>query len=187
MKTKEAFESIDSRESFAHKAAKFLLAKWLRNERESIMLSYNGVQKPFHWQSNRYGPRASLGIWLEYPFDCGKEFEPWDESQWDGNKDWNSAIPTLEQYREMKNGKFPDMIFDIAIQHKGTIIAAFEVVWKNGISDDKRYLIEQSDLDVFIISAHWILSQIKEPDCLKLDDFIPCRSSSFLAWLILQK
>ena len=69
-------------------------------------------------------------------------------------------------------GFTPIVIFDIAIQHKGWIYAAVEIVHANGISERKfdyleRIRAENGQLDVYVVDADWVLSRVKRPDILK--------------------
>ena len=70
----------------------------------------------------------------------------------------------------LKMDLLPLVIFDIAIQHKGCIAYAFEVVHKNGVSEVKtEYLNRISSgncIEVYTIDADWILSRIKRPQKL---------------------
>ena len=79
----------------------------------------------------------------------------------------NVRPPTYDELLNLK--LLPLVIFDIAIQHKGIICDAFEVVHKNGISEIKaEYLnrVCRHGPNVYTIDADWILSRVKRPDQL---------------------
>ncbi len=167
-----------SSESFQHLYAKQLLAKFLIKSNECIPLSINGIVSNFTWRSNRPSP---FGVWLEYPWTADQT-DVWDEA-WEG-RDRANPIPTLQEYLDMNDGCYPDCIWDIAIQHKGRIMAAFEVVHTHDMTEDKIAHIHNSDMIVFVVSAQWIMSQEsgQSPSCIKIErhygNWIPVRSDN---------
>jgi hypothetical protein len=86
-------------------------------------------------------------------------------------------IPTFEEMVEF--GTPPKIIFDVAIQHKGTIVHAFEVVHKNDLTDVKRefirHLTARRYVNVYTIDAAWILAQVRCPDRLVFREEFPAR------------
>jgi hypothetical protein len=170
-------------ESYKHQFAKATLAQWFREiaavdeDRGTNKLMF----KNFYWRVNRGAPH--YGIWVEYPVALDNQnrivgFDPvWDEdSRWgfEGTEDGECIAleragrpPTYEEVIEL--GLTPILIFDVAIQHKGSIIYALEVVHRNGISETKLDYINRARtscncLQVHTIDADWILSRIKRPD-----------------------
>lgn len=81
-------------------------------------------------------------------------------------------IPTLDEYRARNGGNFPKVIWDIALQHKGTITYAFEVVWKSDISVRKHAIIKDSTVTVYTVSAMWVLKQTSPPATIMVDSRI---------------
>lgn len=180
-------------ESYKHQFAKETLASWCREvaaadiDRGPNPLMFENV----YWRTNRGAP--GWGIWVEYPVCLNRQNEivgldpVWDESNWDKSEIYgdppdniylsvkegsllNQRPPTYDEVIAM--GLTPILIFDVAIQHKGTIIHAFEVVHKNGISDTKLEYLKRacrySSLQVYTIDADWILSRVKCPEKLEL-------------------
>jgi hypothetical protein len=69
--------------------------------------------------------------------------------------------PTFEE--TIRLGYTPIVIFDVAIQHKGSILYGFEVVHRNGISEAKLAYLQRIRVTTFTIDADWILSRAKRP------------------------
>lgn len=177
-------------ESYKHQFAKTTLANWFRE-----VSDFGGWVKlsPISWRTNRPGP--NFGIWTEYPVCIDKRNEivglcpVWDEDNWDGSevhdtdhddpRDFRLHIkeesllnirpPTYNEVITM--GLSPIVIFDVAIQHKGVITDAFEVVHRNGISPTKNDYLNRIRskhyVRVYTIDADWILSRVKRPDHLE--------------------
>lgn len=149
------FTKSDS-ESFAHAAARSILRTWLSDcynpttGINAIEVDLSHRVECMAWRSDRPYPR---GVHEEYPWPTGGVV--WDESPL-------GRVPTLDEYRTAFGG-FPEAIWDIAIQHKGAIVAAFEVEWKHPVSDRKREIIKNSGLWVYRIPARWILAQVVTP------------------------
>ena len=80
---------------------------------------------------------------------------------WMGDR---QPIPTYAELVEL--GCAPRVIFDVAIQHKGCIVAAIEIVHRHGISDKKRALLREFRCPTYVVQADWILSQVRCPDRL---------------------
>lgn len=150
-------------ESYMHRFAKQTLAGWLR---DACFASDSVKIGPFSWRVNRPGP--SFGVWEEYPV-CADRMGlsvVWDEYplRADGCC-FNTAPPTRDDLIDLYAP--PAVIFDVAIQHKGQIIYAIEVVHKNDLSDEKlsriRDLRDGQMLHVYKVPARWILSQVDVP------------------------
>ncbi len=146
-------------ESYKHKFAKSTLLGWLREA-----------------AADQGTPH--LGIWEEYPFAIDDKNEVWgqgpvwDELDWFGllnehGDKFKNRTPTYDELIGLK--LLPVCIFDIAIQHKGTIVYGIEVVHKNPVSPTKAaYFNRLGIISVYEIEADWILSQVKRPDRLSL-------------------
>lgn len=82
--------------------------------------------------------------------------------------------PTFDELTEL--GWAPQAIADVAIQHKGSIIHAFEVVHKHDVSPKKwafyREFGRSCGMNVYTIDAGWILSQIARPSKLVVRESI---------------
>ena len=138
-------------ESYKHQFAKATLAGWLRELARQQRLQQQAQGKhwadakidPIGWAVNRHEPH--FGVWLEYPVCLDKNNEivglnpVWDESdeETDGNwtaispspSPWKDTPPTYQQV--LAKDLLPIAIFDVAIQNKGMIVIAFEVVHRN--------------------------------------------------------
>lgn len=162
-------------ESYKHLFAKDTLAGWFREI--SSHDEYVGIA-PVRWRVNRPGP--NFGIWTEYPICIDSKNEivgidpVWDESpRWGYAEDGIAALPRGGErppsYQEVIGmGLTPVLIFDVAVQHKGNIIYALEVVHRNDISATKLDYIHRArsrsnSLEVYTIDADWILSRTKRP------------------------
>ncbi len=152
--------------------------------------------KPLSWRVNRPGPH--WGVWAEYPIgEAGGQSPVWDEVQDDcpqcrddGSCALDAALDTREgqitwgrvhcpyvdappSYADYvaRVGSSPTCVFDIAIQHKGSIVWAFEVVHKHTVSRAKQIAVDRLGLcHLFLISADWILSQVEKPAALRVVD-----------------
>lgn len=158
-----------SLESVAHAAAKVALRDWLvaayspRSELGAVGLLVAGVRHSYAWKPNR--PQAPHGVWLEYPWSPG---EPacWDETDQPITLTGDhGAIPSLSDHIALR-GAYPAIIFDIAIQSQGRIDAAFEIVWRNDVTDRKRAIIQGSTVTVFTVSADWVIQQTGRPETI---------------------
>lgn len=164
-------EFVD-RESYAHKAAKEILAGWLRDQavNHANPDSEWACLPPVSWRSNR----TNGGVWIEYPVcPCGAGYNPvWDEYDGDPEEpEFGDAPPTYERCIEM--GLVPEYVLDIALQHKGVVCTAIEVVWRHPTPLSKRLDLEHRGIEVIEVSAYWILSQLGKPKALKLYERLP--------------
>lgn len=157
-----------SLESYAHKAAKEVMVGWLREAaalaiEECPAVPYTNMAG-ISWRVNRDAPH--YGVWLEYPigkaqgyYTSRDGYQPvWDET--DEGK-WRERPPTFDELKEQ--GRTPEYILDIAIQHKGSIVGAIEIVHKNPPSKAKISALRQLCSDVLVIPASWVLGQVGVP------------------------
>jgi hypothetical protein len=158
--------AMPSVESYKHKFAKETVARWLRSQCKRD--EYADLP-PVSWRVNRGAPH--FGVWIEYPVCLNHRNEivglcpVWDEAG-----PWEDHPPSYEDVLALS--LTPILIFDLAIQHKGWIYAAIEIVHTNGISEKKleylkRVRAENGHLDVFVVDADWVLSRIERPHSLK--------------------
>lgn len=177
-------------ESYKHQFAKTTLANWFR---EGASFDEYKDLHPVRWRVNRGAP--SFGVWTEYPVCLNSKNEivglspVWDEDNWDDSEihdtedkepiDFRVHIkpdsllhvrpPTYHEVLAMS--LTPIVIFDVAIQHKGVISDAFEVVHRNGISETKheylKRVVGRHYVRVYTIDADWILSRVKRPEKLE--------------------
>ncbi len=129
-------------ESYQHAAARTVFKQWLT-------LS-NGIFGPFDWRND------NGHVHEEYPFIVGIS-EP--------IQNMLNRIPSYEEI--IADGYYPVAIADIAIEHKGMIVYAIEIVHKHDISERKieklKALKSCIELEIWRVEAHWILSQIGMP------------------------
>lgn len=157
-------------ESYKHKFAKAILLGWLRDgavydKHQEFGLVGGGV---LQWRVNRGAPH--FGVWEEYPITRDFSYV-WDE-EWDGDGDslWTERPPTYDEL--LARNTPPTVIFDIAIQHKGNILYAIEVVHRHGLDDRKKAIIKElfgEHFSVFTVPAEWIMCQVERPSKLLLD------------------
>jgi hypothetical protein len=126
-------------ESYQHAAARTVFKYWLNSSK--------GKFGPFEWNSQ---------VWEEFPFIKG-DSEP-----------VQNMLRYAPSYEEMKAYNVtPVAIADIALEHKGMIIYAIEIVHKHDITRQKiaklKGLCYALELEIWRIEAHWILSQIGFP------------------------
>lgn len=96
-----------------------------------------------------------------HTYECGPSAEIPDGRQ---------PHPTFEELKEI--GTIPDAIADVAVQHKGTIAYAFEVVHKHGLTDKKRAFLRTLDCTTMVLDAGWILAQVECPKRLRVREVI---------------
>jgi len=165
-------------ESYKHKFAKTTLAGWLRRVAANAGHDNAASLGPISWRVNRRSPHH--GIWLEYPvcLDAANEiaglFPVWDEwgALGDANPDryFDVAPPTFKEC--LDGGLTPIAIFDVAVQHKGSIAYALEVVHRGEVSSTKRDYLDRIRREcggprVYRIDADWILSRCGIPKALE--------------------
>ena len=171
-------------ESYAHKAAKAVFASWLRGMSREVCKGDDCVRNPrvdfgerLSWRVNRDGPH--FGVWVEYPIghrrfgnseDLGSLSRLGREPVWDEvSEEWKNRPPSFEELCSI--GEPPEFIVDVAIQHKGALIAVVEVVHKNPPNDKKISAFHRMGLLTWVVPATWILGQVRRPSHLPLEFF----------------
>lgn len=156
-------------ESYKHQFAKATLAGWLREVAAGVSDNYTSLGA-ITWRVNRGEPH--YGVWTEYPFCLDRNNNIVGGSPvWDETDDaYHDAPPSYEQC--IAKELLPICIFDVVIQHKGSIAHVFEVIHKNGINTQKaEYMLrineECGPFHFHVLSADWILSQVGRPKRLK--------------------
>lgn len=146
-------------ETHAHRLAKDLLARWLRESAEEAGWDNYADLAGFSWRVNRKGP--AWGIWTEYPVlsDGTGITQVWDEI----DPRWRRAPPTHDDIVAM--GWRPMCVLDIAIQHKGLITVAVEVCHKHPCGNRKLGFL-RPHLSVLEVPTHWVLGQVDKPKCI---------------------
>lgn len=135
-------------ESYMHAAARGTVAVWLSNILEQVRDDY--VQfGPLGW-------RAQRRIYEEYPIVKEHEALVWDEME----PEWGDH-PTYEQLAAV--GRYPLMVLDIAIPHKGMICNAVEIRHKHAVTPEKRALLQKLHIKWIELDASWVLSQVRQP------------------------
>jgi hypothetical protein len=186
IKSKKEFKH---NESYKHKFAKDLLAKWIYDQNKKGGWSFNTLNK--QTKEIKYIGGDANRIFVEYPIVYDINDEKHFNSQncvWDEFYDYKeksvidmynicTPSPTYDFCVEKK--LIPKCIFDVATSEKGIINCLFEVVHKNPISDEKLNIINEilslsnhGGLTIIEIDADWILSQVKIPDTILINKYI---------------
>jgi hypothetical protein len=151
-------------ESHAHRLAKELMVKWLRDVAASVGHDNYAKFCGLSWRVNRGGPH--WGIHAEVPVLQGATgINPvWDEVLEDPHDpdEWICCPPS---YRDLANrGSYPQCVIDIGIQHKGCVIYAIEIEHKHPCGSEKIAFLRQHILcDILIVPAYWVLGQVSVP------------------------
>lgn len=155
-------------ESYMHSAARQTVVHWLREAAaENGGAHGRAYFGDVYWAHNRRAPL--WGVWPEYPFvsEACQGQEVWDECSRFGGS-WGDLQPgdpprppTFEECCAM--GRPPLFIADIALQHKGCITYAIEVVHKHPVSSAKRRFYRMIDVKIIEVSAKWVLGQTSPP------------------------
>jgi hypothetical protein len=162
-------KDLMSLESHAHRLSKQLLVKWLRDA--ASIAEYPGLDGGnfggIRWRHNRGAPY--WGVWEEYPFLSTEHPDycvVWDELGY--------AVPP--SYNELTAAFTPPTaIADIALQHKGLIIHAIEIVHKNHITAEKIKILRNyipPGGGIIEIPTHWILGQVSIPKIVPEEFFL---------------
>lgn len=156
-------------ESAIHKAAKLVMAEWLIESAHHDC----GDLGQLYWRHNRAGIRP-YGVWVEYPFVDGESAgwpnQVWDEFYLDGegvefDPRWKTRPPSFDELTDL--GLKPVCFADIALQHKGQIITAIEIVHSHPTPTWKLDYYESLDLRFVEIDAAWIMAQSRRPKWLE--------------------
>lgn len=154
-------------ESYAHRAAKDVVAGWLRAEAESV--GYDGWADwaGISWRVNRKG--LSWGIWQELPIvSTGLGVNPvWDEFR---PLSWHEKPPTYDEVVAL--GYRPMCVVDIAIQHKGRIAFVIEIKHKHGCAPDRLRFLRELDVEVIELPTSWVLGQVATPTDIPREFFL---------------
>lgn len=148
-------------ESYAHKAAKTVVAGWLRSW-SAATPDYGYVANPWglSWRPNRGLPTG--GIYEECPIlSDGTGILPC----WDEVVDTPEGLPPT--YDELiALGTPPVAVIDIAIQHKGYVAYGIEIVFKHPLTDKKKRILWDfpDRFGLLAIPADWVLNQIGIPE-----------------------
>lgn len=150
------------RESYMHRAAKEVVVRWLRESAARLPMESWACLLPVMWRSNRAAP--CYGVWAEYPMTSSGmgTCHVWDECD---RPEWCDRPPTVEEMAA--SGMRPFCVADIAIQHKGAISTVIEIVHRNPLSDRKREFYAIKGIEVFCVSAAWVLRQTACPSELE--------------------
>jgi hypothetical protein len=150
------------RESYMHRAAKEVMAGWLREAAAEAGHDEYAQMGPLSWRVNRPGP--GWGVWEEYPFTHARGgSEVWDEEFGDDelSRPWESELPPVADGRIL--GEKVASVADIAIQHKGCIIWAVEIVHKHPCPIHKRAFYDHHYIGLIEVRASWVMRQTKRP------------------------
>lgn len=165
--------AFEINESLAHRTAKEALAQWLREApvrgQDDYWIYPVRDGKRLAWRPSWGSP-----VFVEYPF-CrdGYGARPtWDEVSWEFDDEhgpsYKGDSPTFDECVLM--GHPPAFVADIALRHKGTIIAVIEVVHKHPPSDEKILFFMESGIDLYVADSIWVLNQVRQPSELFLID-----------------
>ncbi len=160
-------------ESHAHRQAKRLLLQWLREA--AAVDGYDGYAgfpggapgcASISWRVNRGAPH--YGVWREYPvLSDGTGIIPvWGEED---HERWKNRPRTYEEVVAM--GFRPMCVLDIAIQHKGAVEYAIEIVHKHRC-DPRKIGFLKPRLTLLEIPAYWVLGQVDRPSEIPAEFFL---------------
>lgn len=143
-------------ESYAHQTAKRLVAEWLQESAAKAGCDECADFAGLSWRVNRPGPH--WGIWQEYPVIADyRGLEPvWDEV----SPRWRARPPTYNEVIALDLR--PMAVLDVAVQHKGMIAFAIEVVHKHRC-DPRKIGFLRDRLTLLEIPAYWVLGQVDRP------------------------
>lgn len=151
---------MESVESYKHLAAKRVVINWLRSAAADVGYDHAATFCNLHWKVNRPGP--GFGIWDEYPVigfmvDAGRVWA-WDEDQY-------VTPPSFQELVDI--GTPPKVIFDVAVQQRGEILYAFEIVHAAAPTAAKIDILTQLSCTTFALEAEWIMRQVGPPTRLR--------------------
>lgn len=173
-------------ESYKHKAAKAVVLGWLREAAADVGYDRGAAAVGLSWRVNRHGPH--WGIWPEYPVARDPDGHligdspVWDETDW-----WvdlpgfvcrcepfvlcecgPGRPPTYDELVALRYR--PQVIFDIAVQHKGALLYGIEIVHTSAPSAAKIEALQGLACDTYVVSAEWVLRQVGRPRRLAVVD-----------------
>lgn len=170
-------------ESYKHKAAKAVVVGWLRDAAAQVGFDGHASIAGLSWRVNRYGP--GFGVWSEYPIAVDPDGRRvgdtvvWDETSWWADPrlpfcgpcqcepfilcscGGPGRPPTYDELLAMRYR--PLVIFDLAVQHKGALRYAVEIVHRSPPSNEKRELLSALACETFVLDAEWVLRQVGPP------------------------
>jgi len=146
--------------------------KW-RSCRITVFMNYPIVINKYisslsiNWDEILYNPRwQGKNIRIPYLNEEYKKYLKDNRIQWKGGK-WNCWVPTEEEC--INCGLMPIDVIDIIIENKGHPKYGIKLFDKERMSNDKVYFYkEKTMLEVYEISADWILKQKEIPYNLHL-------------------
>lgn len=147
------------RESYLHRAAKEVMVRWLREAAADAGHDNYTSLGPLTWRVNRPGP--AWGVWMEYPISPSCDLV-WDEQE----TGFDDAPPTYDWC--VARGYSVAAVADVAVQHKGRIAHAVEIVHKSPCSPAKRALYEDLGIWLWEVPAKWVMAQTARPRLLKV-------------------
>lgn len=149
--------SFESNESYAHLAAKNVVAAWLRAASERV-----GVDEyawhPICGSWRVCGPAPHYGIWEEYPIatDGTGVCPGWD------SVGYFRRPPEADDIID-EGGRLA-AVLDIGVIHKGNCIAGVEIVHKHKVTAAKADRLQRLGLQSLVmLPAAWVLGQIADP------------------------
>jgi len=156
--------SITQNESYKHKYAKELLFNWFKN---GAFDDYKNVCGDWHGDD----------VYMDYPIikvedqDSFRNIMGFNYNFGDGRCEHYESLTNYEiapTYKQCVDyGEIPIAVADIALIHKGTVSAIFEICHINKVSDNKIDKIMQKFdgciCDIYKIKADDILKQTKKP------------------------
>lgn len=142
-------------ESYLHRAAKDVVAEWLKELSESAAPAAWVTIPPLHFRPGRW--------YLEYPICASGEgvHQAWDEYD-----DWRGRCPTYQEVTQA--GHRVACVLDLAVVHKGRVACAVEIVHKNPTPQHKRDLLARLGIELIEVSALGVMRHIKRPERLPL-------------------
>lgn len=149
------------------------------------------VPSMLRWRVNRGEPH--YGVWTEYPIGHRGGHGPvWDETfipcpkcteenpcEYDRANDeevkkhearhypFMEGPPSFDWYTGMFH-EAPTVVFDVCIQHKGSVVTAIEVTNKHPVTPEKQARVQELGINLYEMSADWILAQVGRPDHLRV-------------------
>ena len=164
------------KESFLHKAAKELVADWLRvaDKYDDCGDFWDISALRFQWRA----PKTDLidNVYLEYPVVCDPPLDWRSEQNVFGHQAWWQCLgftddpnrpPTYEEC--VRLGARPDCVIDIAVLDQSAIKYAIEIVHTSPVSYRKARLLSDLGIQVVCVSAEWVMRQSRRPEFLVAD------------------
>ena len=157
-------------ESYAHKAAKAVFAGWLEEVADTSDGGWVCFGAPSACISWRPGQ-----VWTEYPLaKANPRFNPPEREGFypvwrEVSPAWSCRPPTFGELAAL--GQAPEFIFDIAIEHKGRLLYAIEIVHKHPPGDKKIRVCRELGIELVVVPAAWVLGQVGVPHLIPREFF----------------